>query len=221
MSDPATMLAAAIAARRPGGIEPLLRDATVDGTTAFDRIAFDIAFGAAGRRLGTEPLGDARTLVDATGASWTIASWGVDEAARALLVVRALDHLPDDVQVDWLDALYRAGALRERQAILRVLPALPVPTRFLPIALDACRASTQPVFDAIACENPYPARHFPEASFNQLALKAVFTGVAVDRIVGLAGRRSPELARMASDFADERRAAGRPVPADLALLGAA
>lgn len=221
MSDPATMLASAIAARRPGVVEPLLRDATVDGATTFDPTAFEIAFGAAGRRLGTEPLGADATLVDRAGAPWPIAAWGLDEAARALLVLRALDHVARDAQPDWLDTLYRAGALRERQAMLRVLAALPAPERFLPIALDACRASTQPVFDAIACENPYPARHFPDASFNQLALKAVFTGVAVGRIMGVASRRSPELARMASDFADERRAAGRPVPADLALLGAA
>ena len=88
----------------------------------------------------------------------------------------------------------------------------------LPIALDACRSSTQPVFEAIACENPYPAAYFPEASFNQMALKAVFTGVALARILGLASRRTPELARMAADYADERRAAGRPVPSDLGDL---
>ena len=68
--------------------------------------------------------------------------------------------------------------MRERQAVLRVLALLPEPARFLAIALDACRTSTQPVFEAIACENPYPAAYFPEASFNQMVLKAVFTEVA-------------------------------------------
>jgi hypothetical protein len=76
-----------------------------------------------------------------------------------------------------------------------------------------------PVFEAIACENPFPAAQFPELHFNQMALKAVFLGVALARMLGLAERRTPELARMAEDFAAERRAAGRTVPADLSLLG--
>jgi hypothetical protein len=61
-------------------------------------------------------------------------------------------------------------------------------------------------------------RCFPEHNFNQLVLKAFFTGVAVARIEGLAARRSPELTRMALAYASERRAAGRSVPADLDLV---
>ena len=37
-------------------------------------------------------------------------------------------------------------------------------------------------------------------------------------VTGLAGRTNPELHRMASDFADERRAAGRVVPDDLRFI---
>jgi hypothetical protein len=48
-----------------------------------------------------------------------------------------------------------------------------------------------------------------------MVLKALFTGVALDRIVNLDDRLNPELARMASDYASARRAAGRSVPADL------
>ena len=51
-----------------------------------------------------------------------------------------------------------------------------------------------------------------------MVLKALFVGVAVDRIVGLDGRLTPELARMAADYASERRAAGRSVPSDIARL---
>ena len=74
------------------------------------------------------------------------------------------------------------------------------------------------IFEAIACENPYPARHFPELNFNQMVLKAAFNGVALARVVGLSSRLNAELARMASDYASERRAAGRSVPADLGLV---
>jgi hypothetical protein len=48
-------------------------------------------------------------------------------------------------------------------------------------------------------------------------LKALFNKVALARIQGLADRANPELARMASDYAAERRAAGRSVPNDIGL----
>jgi hypothetical protein len=75
-----------------------------------------------------------------------------------------------------------------------------------------------PVFEAIACENPYPAAYFPELNFNQMVLKAAFIGIALERILGLDARVTPELSRMGSDYASERRAAGHPVPADLSRL---
>ena len=217
MSHAATALESLLSARRPGAAEHLLRDATVAGGP-FDGIAFELTFAAGGRRLGEAPLGAGASVSDDAGHTWSVAGWGLDELGRALLVVAGVARLDHDEQPAWIEGLHRAGALRERQAILRALALLPEPMRFLPIALDACRTSTQPVFEAIACENPYPAAYFPEASFNQMALKAVFTGVALARILGLAGRRTPELARMAADYADERRAAGRPVPSDLGDL---
>jgi len=51
-----------------------------------------------------------------------------------------------------------------------------------------------------------------------MVLKAVFNRVALARIHGLGARRNAELARMANDFASERRAAGRDVPDDLGLV---
>jgi hypothetical protein len=134
------------------------------------------------------------------------------------LLVEGIARIALGERLSWVDGLWRAAALRERQAILRVLALLPDPGRFLAIALDAARTSTQPVFEAIACENPYPAAYFPESSFNHLVLKAVFTEVALARILGLVDRRNADLARMARDYASERRAAGRAVPADLALV---
>ncbi len=218
VSDAAATLAAAVDVGGAGSADAILRDASVDGTTGFDPTAFDMTFGAAGRRLGTAPVGGDAAATDDAGHTWPIAGWGRDEAGRALLVLRGIAMVPDADRVRWLDGLHRAGGMRERQALLRVLALLPHPERFLAIALDACRTSTQPVFEAIACENPYPAAHFPEPSFNQMVLKAVFTGVPLARILDLERRRTPELARMAADYAAERRAAGRAVPADLARL---
>jgi hypothetical protein len=49
-------------------------------------------------------------------------------------------------------------------------------------------------------------------------LKALFTGVPLATIDGLETRRTPDLVRMVGDYARERRAAGRPVPPDCALV---
>lgn len=198
--------------------DALATDGTVDGATPYDPVRFERAFAAVGRRLGTTRVGGHASITDERGQSWQIDGWGRDEAGRAFLLLAATARIAPADHVAWIDGCYRAGALRERTALLRTLPLLPDPARLLPIALDACRTNTQPVFEAIACENPYPAAHFPDPSFAQLAMKAVFTGVALARILGLVSRRTPELARMAHDYAAERRAAGRDVPVDLTLL---
>ena len=121
-------------------------------------------------------------------------------------------------QAELVDELFVRGDNAEREAVLRTLPLLPDPSRFLTTAVEACRTNVQTVFEAIACENPYPARYFPELNFNQMVMKAVFTGVSLRRIVGLPARLTPALASMAGDYAKERTAAGRPVNEDLALI---
>ena len=110
-----------------------------------------------------------------------------------------------------------AATRPEQQSWLKSTPLLPEPERLLAVVIDACRTNILPLFEAIACENPYPARHFPERNFNQMVLKALFNRVALARIVGLAARRNPDFARMAGDYASERRAAGRTVPSDIGL----
>ena len=62
------------------------------------------------------------------------------------------------------------------------------------------------------------AAHFPDLNFNQLVMKAIFIEAPVARIEGLAARRNADLARMARDYASERRAASRTVPPELALV---
>jgi hypothetical protein len=156
----------------------------------------------------------------AAGIDWPVAG-ALDELGRVVLVLHAATRWEPDTFAPALEAWFRQGDSRERQAILRALPLLPEPERVVALGVEACRSSIQPVFEAIACENPFPARHFPEPNFNQMVLKALFTGVPLARILGLQDRVTAELERMARDFASERRAAGRPVPADIGrLIGA-
>jgi hypothetical protein len=144
--------------------------------------------------------------------------WTVADAARAtLLLTIAERHADRDAFVEAALACYERGDSAEQLSWLKSTAILPLPDRFLLTIIDACRTSILPLFEAVACENPYPSRHFPDRNFNQLVLKALFNGVALSRIVGLAGRLNAELTRMAGDYADERRAAGRAVPSDIGL----
>lgn len=218
MSAAASGLAALTASLRPGVLDALRIDASLVAGRSFEPMVFEAAFAGAGRRLGTAPASGDATVADAHGRRWSIVGWGLDEIGRAVLLLEGAERIPADEQPGWVETLYRTGALREQQAIVRALALLPDPARFVAIALDACRTSTQPIFEAVACENPYPAAHFAADAFNQLVLKAVFTEVPLARILGLESRITPELARMAADYAAERAAAGRIVPADLAIL---
>lgn len=183
-------------------------------------MALRAAFAGAGRRLGVgtaalaaperERLLEAGIVAPET---WTLSDFG-----RAGLLTRALGGIPRGGHVDLVRELHQRGDYREQGAVLRSLMLLEEPARFLDVAIDACRTNVLDVFEAIACENAYPASHFPDPNFNQLVLKAIFMGLPVNRIDSFSGRDTPELRRMIADFASERRAAGRPVSEDVTLL---
>jgi hypothetical protein len=88
----------------------------------------------------------------------------------------------------------------------------------LETGLQACRTNARSVFEAMVCENPFAAQHFPALNFNQAVLKAIFMEVSARRIEGLDARITPELQRMAAGYKSERLAAGRAVPVDIDYL---
>jgi hypothetical protein len=180
----------------------------------FELSGFARAFASAGRKLGQTPITEeaARSIP----IPWP--RTGVDECARAVLVLSALEAMPPAEHVVFTRDLIRRGEVRERQAVLRVLAGLPGPERFVDVAIDAFRTNVQSVFEALACDNVYPAAHFSAPQFAQLVLKALFVGAPVGRIHDLAARIDDELVRMVSAYASERRAAGRPVPEDAKLI---
>ena len=140
--------------------------------------------------------------------------WGLDELGRVILLLKVA-HLPADEYSEAVLECYQQGDSREQQSWLRGLNLLPGRGRFLDAAIDACRTNIVPLLEAIACENPYPAAHFPDLNFNQMVLKSLFNGIRIERILGLESRFNPELSRMADDYASEREAAGRDVPPDI------
>ncbi len=189
--------------------------------SAADIETFTDAFSQASRHTGRGALAltpDESGRLSEVGLTWSLTRWALDDLARAALLLRAGDVLGSAGLEAVVDRAYRNGDTRQRQAILRSLSVLPRPDRFLGVAVDAERSGVPSLFEAIACENPYPAAHFPVLNFNHMVLEALVTGVALDRIVGLGARVTPELVRLANEYAATRRAAGRSVPADIEYI---
>jgi hypothetical protein len=183
---------------------------------------FAAAWSGAGRRLGrnvVEVGAEAEAALRRQGAVLVPLGWGADELGRAILLLAAAETTGDPAKVALaVDDLFRKGEMREQQALLRVLEHLPEPDRYVALAADAVRTNVVSVLEAIACDNPFPSAHVPEPAFNQLVMKCLFNGVALGRVQGLDSRNNPELRRIVGDYVQERRAAGRVVPADVALI---
>jgi hypothetical protein len=194
------------------------KNRTVEKT--WDEQSFRESFAGASRRFGRAPLflsDHDRSEHNRLGVTWAPAATR-DELGRIAMLVAAASEAPRTLFQSVLQRCYDEGDTRERRSILRALPLLPSAERFVPLAFEACRSHLQPLFEAIACDNPYPSRYFPNPPMNHLVLKALSLGTALDRIIGLEQRMTPELRRMAADYLSERQAAGRTIPADVWLL---
>lgn len=163
---------------------------------------------AAGREVGRRPL---RPKQDPQG----LAHGTVDDAARAQL----LRALPPEALAAELPDLYRYGDDAEKRGVLRALPSLDIaPELGLPLILDALR--TNDIRLVAAAMGEYAATHLDQHSWRHGVLKCVFVGVPLDAVACWSERADTELRRMVTDYAEERRAAGRVVQGDVhRLLG--
>ncbi|MEU5199512.1 EboA domain-containing protein [Streptomyces scabiei] len=152
----------------------------------------------------------------------------VDEAARAVL----LTALPLGGQplADELAGLFRHGDPAEQRAVLRALHLFtddaatgreplaatgrePLGDLALPLVREALRGNDSSLVEAAL--GPYGAARLPDAEYRQAVLKCLFQEIPLARTASPAARADAELARMLADFAHERVAAGREVPADV------
>lgn len=167
------------------------------------------------RRLGKDDLVvSADDLRDADQArkGWRPVGWSVDQAARlALLLGAGLGERFATV----LDQLCRTGDVGELVTFYRGLPLYPDPNAHLSRAREGMRTNMKAVFEAVAHDNPYPVEQFDDEAWNQMVVKALFIGSALDRIQGLDRRRNADLAQMLCDYAHERWAAHRAVSPEL------
>lgn len=167
-------------------------------------------FSAAGRRLGNELVrgGDPSEF----------AHWRTQDLARVAGLLSHIPNLAIDDHAALLADLFFRGSSEEKRAVLFALPLLSQAERHLELAVEACRTNTLTVFEAIGCENVYPAVYFSEPQFNQLVLKAIFIDVDITRIIGLASRMVPSLVEDLRNYCRERQAASRAIPLGLTLI---
>ncbi|MCY2960913.1 MAG: EboA domain-containing protein [Planctomycetota bacterium] len=181
--------------------------------------AFATLYSQASRRI---PRGDLAPTADERGRAhevlegWNPERWTLHDAARALLVLARTDLArPEGVAA--LEDCFAYADVGESCSLHRVLCLLPSVERFVWRAGEGCRSSMRVVYEAAACDTPLPVRHFDDLAWRQLVIKAVFVGAPLWRVYGLDTRLDAELARMALDLVEERRAAGRRVQPELWL----
>jgi hypothetical protein len=215
------LLAVVEAHARPDALQWLRRGLPAAGAP-FARGAFFGFYAGAERRFRVPLLAlpaDQRARLVACGIAVPEA-FSLPDFVRAVLLLRATGAAPASQHVAITTEAFRRGDNAERVALLRALPLLPEPARFVELAVEACRTHVLDVFAAIACDNPFPARHFAELNFNQLVIKALFVELSLARVIGWRDRANPELRRIAADYEAERRAAGRSVPSDIQSIRA-
>jgi len=170
-------------------------------TLADDPLALGRMFPGAARRTARGELGDGHRLED---------------AVRVELVRAAAAGLDPEPLLAELGALYRYGDADEKRAVLLALGALADPgLDGADLLLDALR--TNDVRLVAAAMGPHADR-LSAHDWRHGVLKCLFVGVPLSAVHGLSARTDAELLAMVRRYADEREAAGRPVPDDAVRL---
>ncbi|RDV16174.1 hypothetical protein DXT99_05765 [Pontibacter diazotrophicus] len=209
--------------------ELLERNTTVQGiewlTKKMDQLASEdakdkdlyLAFSAAPRFVGKEKLRITEADLEQANTirkGFNPSRWTADQAARTLLLL-SLPAQDADAFAKKLETLFSTADMGELVALYGSLPLLPHPASFKKRAAEGVRTNMGDVYEAVALENPYPADYMEEEAWNQLLLKTLFVAKPLYRIYGIEARSNAELARMLTDYAHERWAAGRPVSPEL------
>lgn len=184
---------------------------------AGDRKSLYLAFGLASRKTGKADLNLTEAELSeasSTRPGWQPQRWTVDQLTRVLFVLSYPAENGEEF-IATLDQLFAAAEVHELVALYQGLPLYPHPERLQLRCAEGLRSNIPAVFRAIAHGNPFPAEQLNDDQWNQLVLKSLFIGVALDPILGIDDRANARLAQMLTDFAHERQAAGRPVSPEL------
>ncbi|MBS0202439.1 MAG: EboA domain-containing protein [Planctomycetes bacterium] len=182
-----------------------------------DKKLLFIAFGLVPRKVGKADLAlteSEREAAESVRSGWNPSQWSLDQLVRTYFVLN-FPVQDVDAYVKTLDLMFSTGEVGELVALYQVLPLLPNPSAHVLRAAEGIRNNIKAVFCAVAQNNPFPSEQFSDDQWNQLILKCLFIGVSLRSVVGVDERANAPLMSMLVDFAHERRAAHRPIPAEL------
>jgi hypothetical protein len=187
---------------------------------AFQLSQFLSAFTATARVLGKKPLGADSVSLQGTSGELPLVGTTTDCAGRMYLLHALAQATPQQLPAA-VQAAYEEGDSQEKLAVMRALPLLPQPERFVEIALDVGRCNELDLFSALAAHNPFASQHYNELTWNKLYMKAVFLDVPLAHVLGVEQRNNAELARMALEYVEQQESAGRRFPNEIWLVIAA
>ncbi len=145
---------------------------------------------------------------------WDPTGIKVFELARLIIFL----HIPQTDLTQYVTVvkkLLSTADMGELVTLFKALIVYPFVEEYRNFVADGIRTNIKNVFEAIALDNPYPAKYLDEKQWNQMVLKSVFNGSPLYRIVGLDRRANAALSQQLSDYAHERWAAGRMVNPEL------
>lgn len=148
--------------------------------------------------------------LDAIITGFSLNGWTVDMVARAYLLLE-LDETDTAEYFRKIENLFLAAEVNELVSLYSSLPLLAHPEMWVKRCAEGIRSNIGNVLEAIMYQNPYPQKNLDQNAWNQLVLKAFFTGKDVGKIEGIDNRANKELAYVISDYVHERRAAGRDI----------
>ena len=148
--------------------------------------------------------------LDAIIPGFSLNGWSADMLGRAWLLL-GLDEPNRDEYFRVIENLFLAAEVNELVSLYSSLPLLAHPEMWVKRCAEGIRSNIGNVLEAIMYQNPYPQKNLDQNAWNQLVLKAFFTGKDVGKIQGVDSRANKELAYIVSDYVHERRAAGRDI----------
>lgn len=172
--------------------------------------ALSMAFVATPRFIGKRIIQSELTNLNGL----DIQSWTLDKLVRVYFLL-LLENSAQESADNQIETLFDTAEINESIALFSALPLFSHPEKWLHRATDAVRSNIGDVFNSFAFGNPYAVKYFSELAWNQLVLKCIFNDKPIHLIQGIDQRANQALADTLSDFAHERWAAGRTVPAQV------
>lgn len=145
-----------------------------------------------------------------------IVNWSVLKLARVWLLGQISDDAASYQQ--FVNRLFEFADMHELEALYAALPLLDYPESWIERCKEGIRNNIGTVQEAVIEHNTFPFLYLDDESWNQLVLKAFFTGKKILNIHGLFERNNKSLADSIVDYIYERHSAKREIHPMLWIL---